>query len=138
MAARNRPRVQKDDDAHEERNMWTQISGDLKKIKPINNKAGELAVQIQELEEKMAKSGKSPCSKISRDCVRPVYFIRFINLNVCSASYCGVFPDVFCFYVLEAYARFEPWLVLSSCRVLSKFALTDKRKNFVLYDWYPT
>jgi uncharacterized coiled-coil DUF342 family protein len=59
MAARNRPRVQKDDDAQEERTVWNQISGDLKKIKPINNKAAELAAQIQELEEKMAKSGMS-------------------------------------------------------------------------------
>ena len=56
MAARSRPRaMMKDDDAHEERNMWNQILNDLKRCKNINTKAAEITAQIREAEEK-AKS----------------------------------------------------------------------------------
>jgi hypothetical protein len=55
MAARNRPRAIKDDDAHEERNMWNQILNDLKRCRNINSKAAEITAQIRDAEEK-AKS----------------------------------------------------------------------------------
>jgi SAGA-associated factor 29 len=63
MAARNRPRALKDDDAHEERNMWNQILNDLKRCKSINSKAAEITVQIREAEEK-AKNENGGMSSI--------------------------------------------------------------------------
>jgi SAGA-associated factor 29 len=54
MAARSRPRggVSKDDagDAGEERNLWSGIVSDLKRIKAINAKAAEISRQIIEEE----------------------------------------------------------------------------------------
>ncbi|KAL8946071.1 MAG: hypothetical protein Q9222_007482 [Ikaeria aurantiellina] len=59
MAARNRPRTGplKDDsaDAHEERNMWSQIVNDLKRLKAIQVKATEVSKAIVEMEAKMAE-----------------------------------------------------------------------------------
>ncbi|SLM39683.1 SGF29 tudor-like domain [Lasallia pustulata] len=63
MAARTRPRgpPQKEDaaDAHEERNMWTQIVNDLRGLKVINAKAKEIEGQILKMETEM---GPSPSS----------------------------------------------------------------------------
>lgn len=57
MAARTRPRgpPQKEDaaDAHEERNMWTQIVNDLRGLKVINAKAKEIEGQILKMEAEM-------------------------------------------------------------------------------------
>ena len=57
MAARTRPRgpPQKEDaaDAHEERNMWTQIVNDLRRLKVINAKAKEIEGQILKMEAEM-------------------------------------------------------------------------------------
>ncbi|KAI9812893.1 MAG: SAGA HAT/Core module component [Pycnora praestabilis] len=57
MAARSRPRngVVKEDppDAHEERNMWSSITGDLTKVKSINARAAEVSKAIIEKEKYM-------------------------------------------------------------------------------------
>ncbi|KAL8709633.1 MAG: hypothetical protein Q9220_005725 [cf. Caloplaca sp. 1 TL-2023] len=59
MAARNRPRSGplKDDsaDAHEERNMWSQIVNDLKRLKAIQVKATEVSKAIVDMEGRMAE-----------------------------------------------------------------------------------
>ena len=59
MAARNRPRgaFAKDDlaDAHEERNMWSQIQTDIKKANGFRAKAADAAARQVELETKMGK-----------------------------------------------------------------------------------
>ncbi|KAK4693783.1 SAGA-associated factor 29, partial [Lecanoromycetidae sp. Uapishka_2] len=61
MAARNRPRgvFVKDDlaDAHEERNMWSQIVTDIKRLRANHARAAEVAKMQVDLE---AKIGKSP------------------------------------------------------------------------------
>lgn len=60
MASRNRPRgvFVKDDasDAHEERNMWSQIVTDIKRLKTIHARAAELARMQVDLEARMGKS----------------------------------------------------------------------------------
>ena len=61
MAARSRPRggPAKDDDAHEERNMWNQILSDMKKLKTVHSRAGEVSKLIIDAEEKMSvESGR--------------------------------------------------------------------------------
>ena len=54
MAARNRPRgaFSKDDsaDAHEERNMWSQIVTDIKRLRIIHARAAEVAKLQVEME----------------------------------------------------------------------------------------
>ena len=59
MASRNRPRgafVKEDpSDAHEERNMWSQIVTDIKRLKTIHARAAELSKLQVELEAKMGK-----------------------------------------------------------------------------------
>ena len=59
MASRNRPRgafVKEDpSDAHEERNMWSQIVTDIKRLKATHARAAELAKQQVELEGRMGK-----------------------------------------------------------------------------------
>lgn len=56
MAARPRARgsLAKDDDAHEERNMWNQIVCDMKKLKALQAKAAEVSRMIVDTEEKMS------------------------------------------------------------------------------------
>ena len=60
MAARNRPRngLTKDDPttAHEERNMWSQIVTDIKRLRTTHAKAAEVAKAQVEMEAKMGKS----------------------------------------------------------------------------------
>ena len=60
MAARNRPRgaLTKDDatDAHEERNMWSQIVTDIKRLRATHAKAAEIAKAQVDMEAKMGKS----------------------------------------------------------------------------------
>ena len=60
MAARNRPRgaFSKDDaaDAHEERNMWSQIVTDVKRLKVIHARAAECAKMQVETETRIGKS----------------------------------------------------------------------------------
>lgn len=60
MAARNRPRggLTKDDatDAHEERNMWSQIVTDIKRLRNTHAKAAEVAKAQVDMEAKMGKS----------------------------------------------------------------------------------
>lgn len=57
MAARNRPRgtFVKDDltDAHEERNMWSQIVTDIKRLKTTHARAADVAKLQVEMEAKM-------------------------------------------------------------------------------------
>lgn len=57
MAARNRPRgaFVKDDptDAHEERNMWSQIVTDIKRLRGTHARASEVAKLQVNLEAKM-------------------------------------------------------------------------------------
>jgi hypothetical protein len=57
MAARNRPRgaFAKDDltDAHEERNMWSQIVTDIKRLRTTHARAAEVAKLLIEMEVKM-------------------------------------------------------------------------------------
>ena len=57
MAARNRPRgtFVKDDltDAHEERNMWSQIVTDIKRLKITHTRAADVAKLQVEMEAKM-------------------------------------------------------------------------------------
>lgn len=57
MAARNRPRgaFAKDDltDAHEERNMWSQIVTDIKRLRTTHARAAEVAKLLIEMEAKM-------------------------------------------------------------------------------------
>lgn len=59
MASRNRPRgaFAKEDasDAHEERNMWSQIVTDIKRLRATHARAAEVAKQQVELEAKMSK-----------------------------------------------------------------------------------
>jgi len=59
MAARNRPRgaFVKDDptDAHEERNMWSQIVTDIKRLRATHARAAEVAKLQVDLEAKMGK-----------------------------------------------------------------------------------
>ena len=59
MASRNRPRgaFVKDDasDAHEERNMWSQIVTDIKRLRATHTRAAEVAKAQVELEGKMGK-----------------------------------------------------------------------------------
>ena len=58
MAARNRPRgaFAKDDsaDAHEERNMWSQIVTDIKRLRTTHARAAEVGKLQVELEMKLA------------------------------------------------------------------------------------
>ena len=60
MAARNRPRggLTKDDatDAHEERNMWSQIVTDIKRLRTTHAKAAEIAKAQVDMEAKIGKS----------------------------------------------------------------------------------
>ena len=58
MAARNRPRgvPSKDDDAHEERNMWKQIVTDMRKLQTLNARAAEVSQLIVDTEAKMEES----------------------------------------------------------------------------------
>ena len=60
MAARNRPRgaLTKEDatDAHEERNMWSQIVTDIKRLRTTHAKAAEIAKAQVDMEAKMGKS----------------------------------------------------------------------------------
>ena len=60
MAARNRPRngLTKDDgtDAHEERNMWSQIVIDIKRLKNTHAKAAENAKAQVDMEARIGKS----------------------------------------------------------------------------------
>lgn len=60
MAARNRPRngLTKEDatDAHEERNMWTQILTDIKRLRTTHAKAAEIAKAQVDMEARMGKS----------------------------------------------------------------------------------
>ena len=69
MASRNRPRgafVKEDpSDAHEERNMWSQIVTDIKRLKATHARAAELAKQQVELEGRM---GKCECCAFDLDC----------------------------------------------------------------------
>ncbi|KAF6221168.1 hypothetical protein HO133_002022 [Letharia lupina] len=64
MAARNRPRggLTKEDatDAHEERNMWSQIVTDIKRLRTTHAKAAEIAKAQVDME---AKIGKTPTVK---------------------------------------------------------------------------
>ena len=58
MASRNRPRgFVKDDasDAHEERNMWSQIATDIKRLRAAHARAAEVAKAQVELEARMGK-----------------------------------------------------------------------------------
>lgn len=59
MASRNRPRgaFAKDDasDAHEERNMWSQIVTDIKRLRGTHARAAEIAKQQVEMEGKIGK-----------------------------------------------------------------------------------
>ena len=68
MAARNRPRgaFAKDDsaDAHEERNMWSQIVTDIKRLKTTHARAAEVGKLQVELEMKLANC-KFLCGMIS-------------------------------------------------------------------------
>ncbi|KAI9807818.1 MAG: hypothetical protein M1825_005123 [Sarcosagium campestre] len=59
MAARSRPRgpPQKDDDAHEERNMWNQFVTDMKKLKTVNARATEVSRLIVEAEDGLGADG---------------------------------------------------------------------------------
>ncbi|KAI9799765.1 MAG: hypothetical protein M1833_003884 [Piccolia ochrophora] len=59
MAARSRPRgpPAKDDDAHEERNMWNQFVTDMRKLKTLNARATEVSRSIVETEEKLGVDG---------------------------------------------------------------------------------
>ncbi|KAH0562479.1 hypothetical protein GP486_002836, partial [Trichoglossum hirsutum] len=72
MAARNRPRALKDDDAHEERNMWNQILNDLKRCKNINSKAAEITAQIRDAEER-AKNENGELSLAELDALQALY-----------------------------------------------------------------
>ena len=60
MAARSRPRggLTKEDatDAHEERNMWSQIVTDIKRLRSTHAKAAEIAKAQVDMEAKMGKS----------------------------------------------------------------------------------
>ena len=60
MAARNRPRngLTKEEatDAHEERNMWSQIVTDIKRLRTTHAKAAEIAKAQVDMEAKMGKS----------------------------------------------------------------------------------
>ena len=60
MAARNRPRgvLAKEDatDAHEERNMWSQIVTDIKRLRTTHAKAAEIAKAQVDMEARMGKS----------------------------------------------------------------------------------
>ena len=60
MASRNRPRgaFVKDDasDAHEERNMWSQIVTDIKRLRVTHARAAEVAKMQVDLETKIGKS----------------------------------------------------------------------------------
>ena len=60
MASRNRPRgaFVKDDasDAHEERNMWSQIVTDIKRLRVTHARAAEVAKMQVDLEAKIGKS----------------------------------------------------------------------------------
>lgn len=60
MAVRSRPRLPvKDDDAHEERDMWNRILNDMKKLKTIHARATEISKLIIDAEEKMiVQSGR--------------------------------------------------------------------------------
>ena len=64
MAARNRPRgaLLKDDptDAHEERNMWSQIVTDIKRLRNTHARAAEVAKLQVEMEAKMGDCKKHP------------------------------------------------------------------------------
>ncbi|KAI9886938.1 MAG: SAGA HAT/Core module component [Watsoniomyces obsoletus] len=55
MASRSRPRggAAKEDDAHEERNLWTQISTALRNLKNTHVRAAEISKSIVETEEKL-------------------------------------------------------------------------------------
>jgi len=59
MASRNRPRgafVKEDaSDAHEERNMWSQIVTDIKRLRATHARAAEVARLQVDLEVKMGK-----------------------------------------------------------------------------------
>lgn len=86
MAARNRPRgaFAKDDsaDAHEERNMWSQIVTDIKRLRTTHARAAEVGKLQVELEIKLA-SCKSLCGMISLHTVHnsamaSLLFIRLI------------------------------------------------------------
>ena len=59
MAARSRPRgpPAKDDDAHEERNMWNQFVTDMKKLKILSARAAEVSKLIIDAEEDMGPDG---------------------------------------------------------------------------------
>ena len=60
MAARSRPRngLTKEEatDAHEERNMWSQIVTDIKRLKTTHVKAAENAKAQVDMEARMGKS----------------------------------------------------------------------------------
>jgi hypothetical protein len=70
MASRNRPRgafVKEDaSDAHEERNMWSQIVTDIKRLRATHARAAEVAKAQIELEAKMGKckNGVPHCTSI--------------------------------------------------------------------------
>lgn len=86
MAARNRPRagLLKDDatDAHEERNMWSQIVTDIKRLKATHAKAADIAKQQVEMEAKMGKCESD--SSISQSCC-PLLVSLFSGLEVSAA-----------------------------------------------------
>ena len=60
MAARNRPRngLTKEEatDAHEERNMWSQIVTDIKRLRTTHAKAADVAKAQVDMEAKIGKS----------------------------------------------------------------------------------
>lgn len=63
MAVRSRPRglPAKDDDAHEERDMWNRILADMKRLKTVHSRAAEISKFIVDAEEKMVvQSGRLP------------------------------------------------------------------------------
>ncbi|KAI5793124.1 SGF29 tudor-like domain-containing protein [Geopyxis carbonaria] len=60
MAARNRPRVPKDEnDAHEERELWSKIVTDLKDLTSRSKRAQQLASEIAAAEEKIGDNEPS-------------------------------------------------------------------------------
>ncbi|KAI9757682.1 MAG: SAGA HAT/Core module component [Lichina confinis] len=75
MTARSRPRGPpvKDDDAHEERNMWSQIVTDLKRLKTVHGRAMEVSKAIVEAEEKLSTRRSSVPSIRQIDEIQDLY-----------------------------------------------------------------
>ena len=63
----------KDDDAHEERNMWSQIVTDLKRLKAVHSRAVEVSKAIVEAEEKLSTRKSSIPSIRQIDEIQDLY-----------------------------------------------------------------